>query len=119
MMTMNPEVDDSIAITSKGLLYLHIQKLIPELDEKLFQEILDFGIETPDQFDDSYQGCWESYRPGADFAQQLMEDCGYMNPEITHSGRSLIGMKFGSITYVMTTPFWKALMFSVMTSKQT
>jgi hypothetical protein len=81
MMTMNPEVDDSIAITSKGLLYLHIQKLIPELDEKLFQEILDFGIETPDQFDDSYQGCWESYRPGADFAQQLMEDCGYMNPD--------------------------------------
>ena len=42
---------------------------------EFFQELMDYGIETVDQFEDSYQG---QYQSGADFAEQLCEDCGYL-----------------------------------------
>ena len=40
-----------------------------------FEELVDYGIESLEQFEDSYQG---QHRSGADFAEQLCEDCGYL-----------------------------------------
>tara|TARA_Y100001968_G_scaffold5477_1_gene4839 strand:- start:416 stop:739 length:324 start_codon:yes stop_codon:yes gene_type:complete len=40
-----------------------------------YQELLDYGIESLEQFEDSYQG---QYQSGADFAESLCEDCGYL-----------------------------------------
>ena len=40
-----------------------------------YQELLDYGIESLEQFEDSYQGQHDS---GADFAEQLCDDCGYL-----------------------------------------
>ena len=42
---------------------------------KFFNELVDHGIETLEQFGDSYQGQHDS---GADFAESLCEDCGYL-----------------------------------------
>ena len=41
-----------------------------------YQELLDYGIESLEQFEDSYQG---QYQTGADFAEQTCEDCGYLS----------------------------------------
>ena len=38
-------------------------------------ELVDYGIETLEQFEDSYQGQHDS---GADFAESTCEDCGYL-----------------------------------------
>ena len=42
---------------------------------KFFEELVDYGIETLEQFEDSYQG---EHRSGADFAESLCDDCGYL-----------------------------------------
>ena len=42
---------------------------------KFFEELVDYGIETLDQFQDSYQG---QHRSGALFAEELCQDCGYL-----------------------------------------
>ena len=42
---------------------------------EFYQELIDFGIESLEQFEDSYQGQYES---GADFAENLCDDCGYL-----------------------------------------
>ena len=42
---------------------------------EFFNELVDYGIETLEQFEDSYQGQHDS---GADFAESLCEDCGYL-----------------------------------------
>ena len=39
------------------------------------EELVDYGIESLEQFEDSYQG---QYANGAEFAEQLCEDCGYL-----------------------------------------
>ena len=39
------------------------------------EEIVDYGIETLEQFEDSYQG---QYRSGAEFAENLCDECGYL-----------------------------------------
>ena len=43
--------------------------------DEFYQELVDYGIESLQQFEDSYQGQHDS---GADFAEQLCEDCGYL-----------------------------------------
>ena len=53
----------------------YIKETIPDLDEKLFEEIDSEGIETVEQFEDAYAGKFESE---ADFAEQLCSDCGYL-----------------------------------------
>jgi antirestriction protein len=53
----------------------YIKEDIPDLDEKLFEEIDSEGIETVEQFEDAYAGKFESE---ADFAEQLCSDCGYL-----------------------------------------
>ena len=42
---------------------------------EFFQELVDYGIESLEQFEDSYQGQHDS---GADFAESLCDDCGYL-----------------------------------------
>jgi antirestriction protein len=42
---------------------------------EFYQELIDYGIESLEQFEDSYQG---QYQSGADFAEQLCDDCGYL-----------------------------------------
>ena len=42
---------------------------------KFFEELVDYGIETLEQFEESYQG---QHRSGADFAESLCDDCGYL-----------------------------------------
>ena len=43
--------------------------------DSFYEELMDLGIETGDQFEDSYQG---QYQSGAEFAESLCEDCGYL-----------------------------------------
>ena len=42
---------------------------------KFYEELVDYGIESLTQFEDSYQG---QYRSGADFAENLCDECGYL-----------------------------------------
>ena len=42
---------------------------------EFFKELVDYGIESLEQFEDSYQGQHDS---GADFAESLCDDCGYL-----------------------------------------
>tara|TARA_R100001463_G_scaffold44005_2_gene91583 strand:+ start:362 stop:727 length:366 start_codon:yes stop_codon:yes gene_type:complete len=50
--------------------------------DKLIQELDDYGIETVEQFEDAYAGCFESQpctSAEAMFCEELADDCGYMN----------------------------------------
>ena len=42
---------------------------------EFFNELVDYGIESLQQFEDSYQG---QHRSGALFAEELCQDCGYL-----------------------------------------
>jgi len=42
---------------------------------EFYQELIDYGIESLEQFEDSYQG---QHRSGALFAEELCQDCGYL-----------------------------------------
>jgi len=42
---------------------------------EFFNELVDHGIETLEQFEDSYQG---EHRSGALFAEELSQDCSYL-----------------------------------------
>ena len=53
----------------------YIKETIPNLDEKLFEDIDSEGMETVEQFEDAYAGNYESE---ADFAEELCSDCGYL-----------------------------------------
>tara|TARA_B100001250_G_C19586246_1_gene694329 strand:- start:233 stop:556 length:324 start_codon:yes stop_codon:yes gene_type:complete len=51
------------------------EKYISDVNDQLFQDILDNGIETVEQFEDAYSG---QYRDGAEFSETLIDDCGYL-----------------------------------------
>jgi len=70
-MTPNEPFD----ISEETELFEYIQDTIPDLDEKLFDDIDSEGIETKEQFEDAYVGKFESE---ADFSEQLCNDCGYL-----------------------------------------
>lgn len=74
----DPEVEEWETVLSESdqELLEEIKHHIPDCDEDLLKEIKDFGIETPDQFCDSFHGTWESYNNEAEFAQQYYEDLG-------------------------------------------
>ena len=60
----------------------YITEDIPDIDEKLFQEILDYGIENVDQWEDAYVCSMPtSIRVEAQFVEQLMDDLGYLSEE--------------------------------------
>ena len=46
--------------------------------DSFYQELMDYGIETSDQFEDAYQG---EYETGAQFAENLCENCGYLDDD--------------------------------------
>ena len=51
--------------------------IIDEADyDSFMKELDDNGIETVEQFEDAYAGQYDS---GADFAEQLCDDCGYLS----------------------------------------
>ena len=66
MLTISPEVREfSDALEDNGYSFTVF----------VVQEMMDYGIETISQFEDAYQG---QHLDGASFAEQLCEDCGYL-----------------------------------------
>ena len=45
---------------------------------EFFNELIDYGIESLEQFEDSYQG---QYTSGAEFAEQIADECGYLGSD--------------------------------------
>ena len=57
----------------------YISEDIPDVDDQLFRDILDYGIENVDQWEDAYtQSMPTSYRVEAQFVEQLVDDLGYL-----------------------------------------
>ena len=57
----------------------YISEDIPDVDDTLFQDILDNGIETVEQWEDAYVCSMPtSIFVEAQFVEQLMDDLGYM-----------------------------------------
>ena len=60
----------------------YISEDIPDVDDTLFQDILDNGIETVEQWEDAYVCSMPtSIRVEAQFVEQLMDDLGYLSEE--------------------------------------
>ena len=63
-------------------LFEYIKNDIPDIDDKLFQDILDEGIETVEQWEDAYvQSMPTSIFVEAQFVEQLMDDLGYLDED--------------------------------------
>ena len=75
---MSPELEQlRDAIGSTGM--------IDSMPDKFYQDLIDYGIETAEQFEDAYQG---SYSSGAEFCRVTVEECGELEqvPDyITHA----------------------------------
>ena len=64
---MSPELEQlADAIGATGM--------IDAMPDKFYQDLIDYGIETAEQFEDAYQG---SYSSGAEFCEQLINDVEY------------------------------------------
>ena len=50
--------------------------MIDSMPERFWQDLVSLGVETVEQFEEAYSG---SYFSGADFAEQLCDDCGYLS----------------------------------------
>ena len=60
----------------------YIKEDIPDLDEKLFEDIAELGVENVDQWEDAYVCSMPtSIRVEAQFVEQLMDDLGYLTEE--------------------------------------
>ena len=60
----------------------YIKEDIPDLDEKLFEDIAELGVENVDQWEDAYVCSMPtSIRVEAQFVEQLMDDLGYLSEE--------------------------------------
>ena len=63
-------------------LFEYINNDIPDIDDNLFQDIIDNGIETVDQWEDAYVCTMPtSIRVEAQFVEQLMDDLGYLTED--------------------------------------
>ncbi len=70
----------------------YIQDIIDYPDEALIEELDDNGIETVEQFEDAFAGSYEgrksaygnaaSQSPEAQFTEELVSDCGYLENDI-------------------------------------
>ena len=66
---MSPELEQlRDAIRSTGM--------IDTMPDEFYQELIDYGIETSEQFEDAYQG---SYRDGAEFSESMIAESGYLD----------------------------------------
>ena len=60
----------------------YISEDIPDVDDTLFQDILDNGIETVEQWEDAYVcSMHTSIFVEAQFVEQLMDDLGYLTED--------------------------------------
>ena len=60
----------------------YIKEDIPDVDDTLFQDILDNGIETVEQWEDAYVCSMPtSIFVEAQFVEQLMDDLGYLTED--------------------------------------
>ena len=69
-----------------------VQDIIEYTDEVLIEELDDNGIETVEQFEDAFAGSYEgrksaygnaaSQSPEAQFTEELVSDCGYLENDI-------------------------------------
>ena len=60
----------------------YIKEDIPDIDDQLFQDILDNGIETVEQWEDAYVCTMPtSIFVEAQFVEQLMDDLGYLDED--------------------------------------
>ena len=60
----------------------YVKEDIPDIDDELFQEILDNGIENVDQWEDAYVCTMPtSIFVEAQFVEQLMDDLGYLTED--------------------------------------
>ena len=60
----------------------YITEDIPDIDDQLFQDILDNGIETVEQWEDAYVCTMPtSIFVEAQFVEQLMDDLGYLDED--------------------------------------
>ena len=81
------EVKNTLKFEEYAELYEYVEDVIDSIDEELFEEIIDSGIETVTQFEDAFAGCYEGYAygntsPEAQFCEELVEDCGYISVEL-------------------------------------
>ena len=51
-------------------------KMNIDMSIDFYQELMDYGIEALEQFEEAFQG---EYLDGASFAESLCEDCGYLD----------------------------------------
>ena len=60
----------------------YITNDIPDVDDELFRDILEYGIENVDQWEDAYVCTMPtSIRVEAQFVEQLMDDLGYLTED--------------------------------------
>ena len=84
------------------VLFDYVQDIIEYTDEALIEELGDYGIETVEQFEDAFAGSYEgtksdygtvkmqvqrmlnaaSESPEAQFTEELVSDCGYLENDI-------------------------------------
>ena len=72
----------------------YIKNDIPDLDEKLFEDIAELGVENVDQWEDAFVCSMPtSIFVEAQFTEQLMDDLGYLSESISsNSFSSRLGM---------------------------
>ena len=59
--------------------YETYQRLVDDYEEVVDEFIEDFDVSAIENFEDMYQGQYES---GAEFAEQICQDCGYITREL-------------------------------------
>ncbi len=73
--------------TEQQALFDYVQQVIEDTDELLIEELDDNGIETVEQFEDAFAGTYDddsygSKSPEAQFCEELISDCGYLENDI-------------------------------------
>lgn len=79
-----PDLEHNELTPEQSILWDHIKERLSlddaELDD-IFNEITDLGIETVDQFDDAYVGCWDSWDAEARFSEDMADSLGLLNED--------------------------------------
>ena len=77
---------DQIQLTTEQQALLdYIEDIIEYADEELIEELDDNGIETVEQFEDAFAGSYDGYgskSPEAQFCEELVSDCGYLEGDL-------------------------------------
>ena len=79
------EVKAPLKFEEYAELYEYVEEVIGNLSQDLFEDILDSGIESIEQFEDAYSGCHEGSgftSPEEQFVEELISDCGYLERDL-------------------------------------